>query len=135
MDKEIYKILEFEQMFLKDNLKFTPINMFVKVEYEKPMLKDLYEYFDAALFVLNKYKHPLNNKAIKLASSELDISLNKEWKHPPLLFIQYRILNQRLKDILGLEIEKYKYFVLSVFIITLISRVKNKQLSYSTNIK
>jgi hypothetical protein len=131
MDKintDLYKIIEFEQMFLKDNLRFTPVKMFVEIQYDEVMLKDLYEYFDAALSVLNKYKHPLNNKAIKLASSELDISLNKEWEHPPLLFIQYRILNQRLKDVLGLDIEKNKYFILSVFIVTLISRVKEKRL-------
>lgn len=131
MDKintDLYKILEFEHMFLKDNLRFTPVKIFVETQYDEVMIKDLYEYFDAALSVLNKYKHPLNNKAIKLASSELDISLNKEWEHPPLLFIQYRILNQRLKDVLGLDIEKNKYFVLSVFIVTLISRVKEKRL-------
>lgn len=118
-DSALNTILMFKRTFLQEELRYMPIKAFIQFDHTESMLKDFKVYRKSAIYVMDKLNNPLKNDVVKLAESELNISVDNEWKFPPLLLNQYSILQHRSKDVVGLDIKKDDYLVLCSFIITI----------------
>lgn len=126
-DRNVKKILEFEKIFLKGGLRYTPIKVFVvNFQFDWKMLYDLYSYKDAAFYVLRKCHHPLAGEALNIAAAELHVSISREWDHPPLLFSHYHVLKSRLEEVIGSDAKENEYIALCSFIITAIIKIRDR---------